>query len=104
MKHVKFPPLCPVGSEEEAVELAVMSDGRWLCWPLGNDMFLRVTIYEGGERYYHIADRKETQDSFQANYEVSDIGADVAGPVERKRLRKMKLTRILRLLDKAAKL
>ena len=97
-----FPPFCSVGSNDDAVELLVTSDGRWICWQVAEDLFLRFTIYEGGERYYHLSTRQATQDTFLANYTEHDL--HVADAEDRKKLRKMKLNRILRLIDKASKL
>lgn len=95
MTTIQFPPLCPFGNNDDSVEINSTCDSdssRWLCWDIGNGNFLRVGIYENGERSYRIATRKQTQDDFLASYIHGHASIDAENL---KRLRGLKMNRIV---------
>ena len=64
MNTQQFPPLAPFGDKDDAVEMLTGNDSRWICWQLGEDHFLRINLYNNGERSYPKSNRQETEEDF----------------------------------------
>ncbi len=75
------------------------TDSRWICWQLGEDHFLRINLYNNGERSYLIATRTETEEDFCDHVATGNCAID---PENRHRLRTMKLLRIAKAVQNAA--
>ena len=85
------------GDEDECVELLIGADHRWLCWSLGNNLYLRVSIYRNNESCYRISDRKALQDDLIKHFIPQEISVSAD---TRKRLADLGLRRILNFVNK----
>jgi hypothetical protein len=85
------------GDEDECVELLIGADHRWLCWSLGNGVYLCVHIYRDGSHSYHISNRTALQNDIVNNYLPQEISVSAD---TRKRLADLGLRRILNFVNK----
>jgi len=85
------------GSEEDCVELLIGADCRWVCWSLGNGMYLRVFSGRDGYHSYLISDRKAVQDDLINEYLPQEISVSAN---TLKRLADLGLRRILNFVNK----